>query len=44
MEGLTGSDEPGNVPVGRHLAVGDLLDGGVDGEEERFCFFGAGHL
>lgn len=40
----TGPDEPCDVAVGRHLARGNLLHGRVDGVEEGFGFFGAGHV
>ncbi len=39
----TRADELGNVAVRCDLAVGDLLDGRVDGEEEGLGLVGAGH-
>ena len=36
--------ESGNVPVAGYFPMGDLLDGAVDGVEERFCLVGSCHL
>lgn len=41
---LTRPDQAGDMSVARHFAMGYLLDGGVDGVEEGFCFVCSWHL
>ena len=36
--------ESGDVPVAGYFPMGDLLDGAVDGVEERFCLVGSCHI